>query len=166
MRAYEACKALDTARGKASYLADTLGHHGGPGDHPTVTVTVTALTEVHEKCGRRVGGGGAFGAVAETLHRVSFSPAWIQGGEDVSQTARRHPLRHCDRAVRPWHANELFVKNSPTVISGRRWRRGMGHCTHLDTMDTVPPTAPPGHPSRTVPCTVSEGTEPQRRRWR
>ena len=60
MRAYEACNALDTASGKASYLADTLGHHGGPGDHPTGTVTATALTEVHETCGRRVGGGGAF----------------------------------------------------------------------------------------------------------
>ena len=77
MRAYEACKALSTARGEAHYLVDMLGHHGDPSGHPTVTVTVTvtALTEVHEKCGRKAGGGGAFGAVAETLHRARFSPA-------------------------------------------------------------------------------------------
>ena len=75
MRAYEACKAVSTARGEAHYLADTPGHHGDPSGHHTVTVTVTALTEVHEKCGRKAGGGGAFGAVAETLHRARFSPA-------------------------------------------------------------------------------------------
>ena len=73
MRAYEACKALSTARGEAHYLVDMLGHYGDPSGHPTVTVKVTALTEVHEKCGRKVRGGGAFGAVAETLHRARFS---------------------------------------------------------------------------------------------
>ena len=75
MRAYEACKALSTARGEAHYLVDMLGHYGDPSGHPTVMVKVTALTEVHEKCGRKAGGGGAFGAVAETLHRARFSPA-------------------------------------------------------------------------------------------
>ena len=70
MRAYKACKALSTARGEAHYLADTPGHHGDPSGHPTVTVTVTALTEVHEKCGRKAGGGVAFAAVADALHRA------------------------------------------------------------------------------------------------